>query len=179
MQSINIWQIVLENSVAVKIIGLFVFLMVVISVFKSLSLPKKRRVTAQALIEKGDAYVKKGQLLTEPEKILFTVLQAKYGETHHVFAQVRVVDVIQPNNALYKERSREWMALFRQVSQWHFDFVICEKETMEVVRVIELDDESHKLADRKRRDGILNGVCSMSDIFLERICTSRLTLLEK
>ncbi|OLO02650.1 DUF2726 domain-containing protein [Salinicola socius] len=134
-----------------------------------------RKVTAAELIERGDAYVKKGRLLTELEQMLFKVLQYKYGETHHVFCQVRVVDVIQPNTSLYKERSREWMALFRQVSQWHFDFVICEKDTMEVVRVIELDDNSHNMSRRnKRHDGLLNAICKTVHVEMERISVDRL-----
>lgn len=132
--------------------------------------PKQpRKVTAAELIERGDAYVKKGRLLTEPEQMLFKVLQYKYGETHHVFCQVRVVDVIQPNTSLYKERSREWMALFRQVSQWHFDFVICDKESMEVVRVIELDDSSHRQRLRIKRDRVLNKVCDIARVKFERV----------
>lgn len=127
------------------------------------------KVTAAELIERGDAYVKKGRLLTEPEQMLFKVLQYKYGETHHVFCQVRVVDIIQPNTSLYKERSREWMALFRQVSQWHFDFVICDKESMEAVKIIELDDASHKRKDRARRDGIMNQICNNARVELERV----------
>lgn len=169
MQGINLWQIVLENSVALKVVVPLVLVMTVVSALKKKSIFKRKKVTAQELIERGDAYVKKGQLLTEPEKILFKILQHKYGETHHVFCQVRVVDVIQPNTALYKERSREWMALFRQVSQWHFDFVICDKESMEVVRAIELDDKSHKQKDRQRRDMILNKSCVNAKITLERI----------
>ncbi|WP_110643512.1 DUF2726 domain-containing protein [Salinicola sp. CPA57] len=133
------------------------------------------KVTAAELIERGDAYVKKGRLLTEPEQVLFKVLQHKYGDTHRVFCQVRVVDVIQPNTALYKERSREWMALFRQVSQWHFDFVICDKESMEVVRVIELDDASHKRKDRVGRDRVLNNVCKGSGVTIERVDADWLT----
>tara|TARA_B100000378_G_scaffold266534_1_gene251939 strand:+ start:160 stop:756 length:597 start_codon:yes stop_codon:yes gene_type:complete len=133
------------------------------------------KVTAAELIERGDAYVKKGRLLTEPEQMLFKILQYKYGETHHVFCQVRVVDVIKPNTVLYKERSREWMALFRQVSQWHFDFVISEKESMEVVRVIELDDASHDLKVRQKRDEVLNSVCKNSGLYLERVKFSGLS----
>ncbi|MGQ7245670.1 DUF2726 domain-containing protein [Salinicola sp. V024] len=140
---------------------------------------KKRpaKVTAAELIELGDAYVKKGRLLTESEQILFKVLQHKYGDTHYVFCQVRVVDVIQPNTALYKERSREWMALFRQVSQWHFDFVICDNDSMGVVRVIELDDKTHSWKDRRKRDDLLNRCCHQAGLLLERLSVK--WLLEK
>ncbi|WP_157956779.1 DUF2726 domain-containing protein [Salinicola halimionae] len=174
MQGINIWQMVLENSVALKIIGPLALLMIVVSVFKRISLPQRKKVTAQGLIGKGDAYIKKARLITETEQVLFTVLLSKYSDTHHVFCQVRVADVIQPNTTLYKERSREWMALFRQMSQWHFDFVICDKGSMEVVRVIELDDASHKRKDRARRDGIMNRICDDANVALERVDLSAL-----
>ncbi|WP_110631237.1 DUF2726 domain-containing protein [Salinicola salarius] len=122
------------------------------------------KVTAAELIERGDAYVKKRRLLTGPEQMLFKVLQYKYGETHYVFCQVRVVDVIQPNTALYKERSREWMALFRQVSQWHFGLLIFDRKSMILMKLIEFNNERHGREDREALNAFLDKACWKAEI---------------
>ena len=97
------------------------------------------------------------------------LLERKYGEQYYVFAQVRVVDVLQPNVKRYFTWTKEYKALFWQVSQWHFDYVLCDKNDFSVLCALELDDLSHDRSDRIRRDRILNAVCKDAGLQLERM----------
>lgn len=51
--------------------------------------------------------------MTPTERKVFKVIEKGYGEKYHVFCQVRVVDLIQPNAKKYRSKSEEYMSLFR------------------------------------------------------------------
>lgn len=108
-------------------------------------------------------------MMTPTEQKIYKVLENKYGEKYYIFAQVRVVDVLQPNVKKYFTWTKEYKALFWQVSQWHFDYVICHKDDFRIFCALELDDSSHENADRKRRDIILNNVCKDAGVVLKRM----------
>ncbi|MCK0753468.1 DUF2726 domain-containing protein [Chromohalobacter japonicus] len=124
---------------------------------------------SEQLIDQGDAYTAKTHLMTPTEREFYKVLEKVYGDDCYVFCQVRVVDVIQPNVKKYTKNSREYMSLFRQLSQWHFDYVVCARNGFRVICAIELDDGSHKRKDRVRRDEVLDKVCSRSGLDIKRV----------
>jgi len=130
---------------------------------------RKEDSLSNQLIEKGGAYVSKDFMMTPTEQKIYKVLENKYGEKYYIFAQVRVVDVLQPNVKKYFTWTKEYKALFWQVSQWHFDYVICHKDDFRIFCALELDDSSHENADRKRRDIILNNVCKDAGVVLKRM----------
>lgn len=132
-------------------------------------LNRKADSLSNQLIEKGGAYVSKDCMLTPAEQKVYKLLERKYGEQYYVFAQVRVVDVLQPNVKRYFTWTKEYKALFWQVSQWHFDYVLCDKNDFSVLCALELDDLSHDRSDRIRRDRILNAVCKDAGLQLERM----------
>ncbi|GAB2782201.1 hypothetical protein GCM10027040_05340 [Halomonas shantousis] len=117
----------------------------------------------------GDAYIGKTHLMSPTERDVYKVLERGYGDRYHIFCQVRVVDLIQPNTQKYHRRSKEFASLFRQLSQWHFDYVLCEKDDFRIFCALELDDPSHKRADRMKRDRILDQACEVAGIRLERM----------
>lgn len=129
----------------------------------------QERNYSEHLMSQGDAYVGKTHLMTPIERDVFKVLEKAYGEKYHIFCQVRVVDLIQPNAEKYKPKSREYMALFRQLSQWHFDYVLCYREDFRVFCALELDDPSHERPDRVKRDRIINRACEVAGVRLERM----------
>ncbi|MDR5875517.1 DUF2726 domain-containing protein [Vreelandella gomseomensis] len=123
----------------------------------------------EKLIEKGGAYKRNEFLMTQTERHVYKILEKGYGDEYYIFAQVRVVDVIQPNMNKYYTWTGEYKALFRQLSQWHFDYVMCDKSDFSIFCALELDDASHERADRVRRDRILNAVCKDAGLDLKRI----------
>lgn len=50
-----------------------------------------------------------------------------------------------------------WKAGFgHMVARHHLDFVLCDPNSTEILAAIELDDKSHGLPSRRRRDDFLN-----------------------
>lgn len=129
----------------------------------------KEKSLSERLIAEGGAYVAKKRFMSPSEHRFFLHLQSIYGEENYVFAQVRLVDVINPCTDRYKENSKEWLALFRQVSQWHLDFAIVDKRDCHVVCVYELDDKTHLRKDRLRRDKIFNVALKSAGINFYRV----------
>lgn len=127
------------------------------------------RNLSEDLMDAGKAYIAKEQLMTPSEQFAYKVIEHKYKDRFHIFAQVRVVDIIKPNPALYRKNSKEFNSLFRQLSQWHFDFVLCYREDFGICCVIELDDPSHGRKARQKRDRILNRACEVAGVRIERM----------
>lgn len=105
----------------------------------------KERNYSEELMDRGDAYVARTHLMTATERDVFKVLEKAYGDKYHIFCQVRLVDLIQPNSKKCHSKSKEYMSLFWQVSQWHFDYVLCHREDFRVFCALELDDSTHLL----------------------------------
>lgn len=124
---------------------------------------------SESLIRQGGAYIGNGFLMSPAERDVYKVLERAYGDKYYIFAQVRVVDVLKPNMKKYHTWTKEYKALFRQVSQWHFDYVMCDKEDFRIYCALELDDPSHERSDRQRRDKILDDVCNDAGVYLQRM----------
>jgi len=124
---------------------------------------------SEDLMDQGEAYVARTHLMSPSERQVYKVLEKAYGDRYRIFCQVRVVDLIQPNTKKYFSWTKEYKSLFRQLSQWHFDYVLCEKKDFKVKCALELDDQSHERPDRKKRDRILNRACEVAGIRLERM----------
>ncbi len=106
-------------------------------------------------------YELKNTLITATELKFLKVLDEVINNRLRVFTMVRVADVISADSSFdWAERKH----LFRRVSQKHFDFVICDSKTFEVVCVIELNDESHKQKARKKRDEFLANACESAEL---------------
>lgn len=127
------------------------------------------RNLSEDLMDQGKAYIAREQLMSPSEQFAYRVIEHKYRERFYVFSQVRVVDIVKPNVALHKQNSREFNSLFRQLSQWHFDFVLCYREDFRICCAIELDDPSHQQKARQKRDRILNRACEVAGVRLERM----------
>ena len=72
-----------------------------------------------------------------------------------IFPKIRIADIAQTNE-IYK--SREWQIAFNQISQKHVDFILCEKDSLKIKYIIELDDPSHNLPERQNRDTFVDNV---------------------
>jgi hypothetical protein len=109
-------------------------------------------------------YFPRSHLLSPAERQFFHTLGTVVGENFWVFAKVRVADLIEVRD-LY---GRDWWAAFSRVSQKHVDFLVTSRKTLEVLMAIELDDRSHQMGNRKKRDDLLNAVFLQAGIPLVR-----------
>ncbi|HFW4799208.1 TPA: DUF2726 domain-containing protein, partial [Salmonella enterica subsp. diarizonae serovar 60-67:z35:-] len=115
----------------------------------------------------NDAYERK-PFLTQNERLFFEKLLNEISDDYHVLAQVRLADIIQPNK-IFNKKSKQYLALFRQISQWHVDYAIMNKKNFNITLIIELDDSSHLQKTRQQRDKIFNKALEQSDIPIIRV----------
>lgn len=101
-------------------------------------------------------YTKKVSLFTPAERSFLGVLDQAVGDQYRIFAKTRVADIIGVKST--SDRSA-WSKAFNQIKAKHFDFVLCSKDTLEVIAAIELNDKSHQKKKRQERDAFLAGVC--------------------
>ena len=75
--------------------------------------------------------------------------------------------------SLLRCEPKDWMRFGRQVSQKSFDFVLVERGSSFAAAAIELDDKTHLLPERRKRDKFLNDACKAAGLPLIRIKTGR------
>lgn len=110
-------------------------------------------------------YAKSKSLFSPTEKKFLKNLEPSIKDRFRVYGKVRIADVIDvlPIN----NRSAEQTAL-NKIAAKHFDFVLCEKGSLEIIAAIELDDSSHNRKDRIARDKFVNEVCLVGNLPLIR-----------
>lgn len=70
-----------------------------------------------------------------------------------------------PNQAFSR---RNWNSAFYKISSKHFDYVLCDKHTLAVVAVIELDDSSYNQSKTRSRDIFVEKACKTAGLKLVR-----------
>lgn len=102
----------------------------------------------------GLPYLPVDSLLTPAELVFYRVLlPAVTGLPVVVFVKVRLVDLLQI------PRGTDGHQSFRaRVQSKHIDFVVCDATTLRPVLAVELDDASHRRADRVARDAFVDSV---------------------
>ena len=106
-----------------------------------------------------------GNLFSEAERHFFLVLKQILSDEYEIFAKVRIADILTPDHALSR---RNWNSAFYKISSKHFDYVLCDKETLAVVAVIELDDSSHNQSKTRSRDIFVEKACETAGLKLVR-----------
>ena len=106
-------------------------------------------------------YQRLDALFSPAERSFLGVLDEVTKHEYRVFAKVRVADVINPRKGL---RRPDWQRAFNRISRKHFDFVVCNPNTLAVLCVIELNDRSHQDKSRQARDTFLQAVCDAASM---------------
>ena len=92
-------------------------------------------------------YRRVGSLLSPAELRFYAVLRAVVPHRCVILAKVRVADLLEITAA-----GQARQQAFRRISQKHCDFVVANVDNLCPLLVIELDDSSHRQADRRGRD---------------------------
>lgn len=96
-------------------------------------------------------------LFTAAERSFLGVLDQASAGRYRVFGKVRIADVIAPARGLDKST---WARVFNRIKAKHFDFVLCDPQTLKVNAVIELNDKSHTDSRRVERDELVGRACA-------------------
>lgn len=118
--------------------------------------------------KKGNAnqYEKTDSLFTPAEMAFLKTLEIALEGKYRIFGKVRVADVITVKKTSEKG---VWQKAFNKIGMRHFDFVLCDKESLKVIGVVELDDSSHNNKTQKERDEFLNEICKETGVNITRI----------
>lgn len=115
-------------------------------------------------------YRQREALFTAAEIHFLMALTDAIGDKYRIFGKVRVADVLTPQKGMNKSN---WQTAFNRIAMKHFDFVLCDNDTLEVKCVVELDDKSHLSGKAKKRDAFLNDACEGAGLRLVRVKAQR------
>ena len=102
----------------------------------------------------GFPYRKKDYLLSVAEKEFYQVLSTIAVKNNYLlFAKVRLEDLLW----IPKHTSNRF-GLRNRVKSRHVDFLLCDKNNIKPILVIELDDSSHNMENGIKRDKFVNQV---------------------
>lgn len=112
----------------------------------------------------------RGRFLTENEKSFLQALELALGGHYRVFAQVRLAELVDVEAGV--DAARRQIAL-NKVFGKSVDFVLCNRQTFDPIAVIEVDDRTHLLTRRKKRDAFVNAVFAQAGLPVVRVPASR------
>lgn len=95
-------------------------------------------------------YGSRGVLLSRGERAFYRALFAAVGDQFLIAFKVRAADLLSCSDQAWEQ------GFGHMVARHHLDFVLCDPESTEILAAVELDDKSHELPKRKRRDDFLN-----------------------
>ncbi len=99
---------------------------------------------------KAFPYQSKNSLCSPAERSFLGVLDQLFADKYRVILKVRLADLLEIPKGVSKSLRQ---SALNRISSKHVDFVVCNKNDLSILGVIELDDQSHKSAKRQKRDG--------------------------
>lgn len=113
-------------------------------------------------------YVARERLVTKSELQFFLELRTAVDGDWEIFAMVRIADLLKVPTGIKQRRA--WL---NKILSKHIDFVLCDKDTLNIAIAIELDDPSHNRPHRIERDTFVNAAFADADMPLLRIPTQK------
>ena len=100
-------------------------------------------------------------LFSEAERNFLSSLGAAIQGRYAIFGKVRISDIAEPAKRYY---GKPRMYVANRINQKHVDFVICQRDNLHIVGVVELDDSSHNQPNRIGRDALVDHVMQSAGI---------------
>ena len=110
-------------------------------------------------------YQKRGALFSADDRVFFQVLKRAVGGEFEIFGKIRVSDLVQPKKVVARDVSRAGLAA---IVGRHFDFVLCDVNTLAVACVIQLHDKTNPAHQPEFQDDALKPVCDSVGLPLVR-----------
>lgn len=149
------------SMISFPLLMALVALVVVVGALSRLTMPRGTKQSTQLTLP----YYGKKALFSAAERSFLGVLEQSVAERYRVFGKVRLGDVLGVKAGTpVGERQR---ALNRLLAK-HVDFVLCHPKDLSIVALVELDDGSHKRANRQVRDAFLEQACGAAGVRLLR-----------
>jgi hypothetical protein len=125
-----------------------------------------RRLTISDTRKKTYTYTKKHKVMTEHEHSFYKILNEALGREYYILAQAHLSTFLAEN-----VKGQNWKAAFRHVNGKSVDFLLCDKQTLEPLLAIELDDKTHEQTGRILRDTEVERILASARVPLIRMQT--------
>lgn len=109
-------------------------------------------------------YAKKDFFMTRAEHELFNILIKFVGNEYYIFPQVYLSTFLN-----HRIKGQSFRGALAHIDRKSVDFVLCDKDYIEPLLAIELDDKSHKKYYRKSRDAVVESILKNAGMPLLRI----------
>lgn len=106
-------------------------------------------------------YQAKNSLCSPAERSFLGVLEQLFSDKYRILLKVSLADLIEIEKGVSKSIRQ---GALNRISRKHVDFVVCGKDDLSILGVIELDDQSHKAAKRQERDSFLDSAMNAAGI---------------
>jgi hypothetical protein len=106
-------------------------------------------------------YKSKPSVMTPAEQKYFRKLEQQFGNSNYIFCQVALDRIINTTD------QKNFYTYWNKINKKSIDFVLVNKKTLQTVKLIELNDSTHKSSKRRQRDTFLKQVCEAAGIELE------------
>ena len=118
---------------------------------------------------------KRAKLLTDAELQLFNFMQNNLCQIDRIviFIKVRLADIAEVDNRITLSKDYLW-----KITNKHVDFLICERDTLDIICAVELDDYTHENQAAKERDIFVMEVLDTVGVRTVRVKT-RIRAIEK
>jgi very-short-patch-repair endonuclease len=118
-------------------------------------------------------YELKPLVMTNTEADFFRRLNEVVSERYFVFPQVHL-------SALFDHRvkGQEWKYAFSHINGKSVDYVLCDKQSLQPMYAIELDDFTHQYRDRIERDSEVERIFKLTQLPLVRFKNKDVTQSE-
>lgn len=142
-------------------IAVIILLIIVILLVAKIAMTGQGKSPNLPLVKYG--FKTKTQIMTNAEKTFYDKLLAALGDDHYIVPQAHLSMFLD-----HKIKGQNWKGAFALINGKSIDFLIVEKATQRPVLGIELDDYTHKRAERVRRDNLVNEILKNAGIPLRR-----------
>ena len=103
-------------------------------------------------------------VLTDGERAFWHPLRLAVRDRYVIFCKVRLADL-----AAAPDHRADSSRRFRDIGEFHVDFVLCDPQTTAPLLVVELDDRSHAGSVRTRRDRFKDAVLKSAGLPVYRV----------
>lgn len=101
---------------------------------------------------------KRSNILTDGELRFYKVLRLALKGEYFILAQVRLANIVELANRMFFWKN------FNPLGAKTVDFVLMDKQTGKTILVIELDDKSHNLPSRWKRDRFVDRTLASANV---------------
>lgn len=102
--------------------------------------------------------------MTNSEEAFFLKLSRVLSNQYYIFPQIHLASILE-----HKVKGQGWKYAFGHINGKSVDYVLCDKNSLEIIFAVELDDYTHKYKNRKRRDREVERMLKNAGVQLIRI----------